>query len=149
MIVTADTNIFVYQFDERDPVKFRAAAAVVDVLQERDSPIALQVCGEFYRACTRRLRRSPWEAAQGARNLMVAHPVFGSTRRSTERALAEAAAGRLSFWDANLLAAAEGAGCTHMLSEDMQDGIRLGTVEGVRPFDEAGLSERARALLQL
>jgi len=149
MIITADTNLFIYATDERDPVRQAAALAATEALQARQSPIALQVCGEFYRACTRRLKRSPWEAAQGARNLMTAYPTFAQTRHSMERALAEAAAGRLSFWDAALLAAADEAGCTHMLSEDMQDGLRVGRTEIVRAFDIGGVSERVRSLLQL
>jgi predicted nucleic acid-binding protein len=149
VIVTADTNLFVYAVDERDPEKLAGALAVTEALRERQWPIGLQVCGEFYRASTRRLKRSPWEAAQGARNLMVSFGVFPATMRSTERALAEAASGRFSFWDANLLSAAEEAGCTHLISEDMQDGARLGRVEVVRAFDTAGVSSRARELLQL
>ena len=149
MIVTADTNVFVYMTDARERTKHAAAGLIAETLRLRTLPIALQVCGEFYRACTRKLGRSPWEAAQAARNLLTAYPTFAATRGSMERALAEAAAGRLSFWDANLLAAAEEAGCTHILSEDMADGLRLGRIEVVRPFDASGPSERARQLLDL
>jgi predicted nucleic acid-binding protein len=43
--------------------------------------------------------------------------------------------GRFSLWDALLLATAERHGCEIVLSEDMQDGARLG---GVMPiFDTA------------
>jgi predicted nucleic acid-binding protein len=149
MIVTADTNLFVYAVDGRDPAKQVSALDLIEVLETRRSPIALQVCGEFFRACTRRLNRSGWEAAQGARNLMTAYRTFGPTRSSTERALAEAAAGRFSYWDAALLAAAEEAECTHILSEDMQDGVCLGRIEVVRPFAAGDVSERARELLRL
>ena len=149
MIVTADTNVFVYAIDERDPGKLADAFAITEALRQRQWPIGLQVCGEFYRASTRRLNRSPWEAAQGARNLMVAFGVFAATMRSMERAFAEAAAGRFSFWDANLLSAAEEAGCTHILSEDMGDGARLGRIEVVRAFDGGGIAHRAREILGL
>ena len=149
MIVTADTNVFVYAIDERDPGKLADAFAVTEALRQREWPIGLQVCGEFYRASTRRLNRSPWEAAQGARNLMISFGVFAATMRSMERAFAEAAAGRFSFWDANLLSAAEEAGCTHILSEDMGDGARLGRIEVVRAFDGGGIAHRAREILGL
>ncbi len=149
MIVTADTNVFVYGVDERSPGRQAAAFTALDAVRVRGWPIGLQVCGEFYRACTRRLHRSPWEAAQAARNLMVLYATFVGTRASTERALAQAAAGRFSYWDAALLAAADEAECTHLLSEDMHDGARLGRVEVVRLFDGDQLSERARSLLGL
>ena len=41
---------------------------------------------------------------------------------------------RLSFWDAMLWAAARRAGCSAILSEDMQHGQRLGGVVFLNPF---------------
>jgi predicted nucleic acid-binding protein len=95
----------------------------------------------------RSLRRPPWQAAQAARNLLTSFPVISATRRSAERGLAEAASGRLSFWDANLLSAAEEGGCTFIISDDMSDGLRLGALEVVHPFAGGSLSDRARAVL--
>lgn len=149
MIVTGDTNLYVYAVDFRDEAKHRAAHALVVALRAHGGPVALQVVGEFYRVLTRRLSFVSWQAAQASRNLLTAHACFGATRASTERALAEAAAGRFSYWDAALLCAAEEAACTHVLSEDMTDGARLGRVEVVRPFGPEGISDRARALLSL
>lgn len=149
MIITADTNIFLYSVDERAPDKQSVALELIEVVRRSRWPVGLQVAGEFYRAATRRLGKAPWEAAQGARNLIASYPSFTATRRSTERALAEAASGRFSFWDANLLSAAEAAGCTHMLTEDMRDGTRLGAIEVVSAFDGSGISARALALLGL
>jgi predicted nucleic acid-binding protein len=147
-VITADTNVFIYNIDVYDPAKHRTAAVIIDALSAQRAPIGLQVAGEVCNALRRRLRRPPWEAAQAARNLLAAGPSFGTTRFSIQRALAEAATGRFSFWDANLLSAAEEAGCTHMISEDMGDGARLGRIEVVHPFAKDGaLSERARDLL--
>jgi predicted nucleic acid-binding protein len=80
---------------------------------------------------------------------MTSFPVFSASVQSTARAFAEAASGRLSFWDANLLCSAEHAGCTHIISEDMADGLRIGRLEVVRAFDNGRPSERVRAILQL
>ena len=146
-MITADTNIFVYNVDVDDLAKHRASAEIVDALVARRAPIALQVAGEFYSVLTRRLRRPPWQSAQAARNLLASFPIIAATRRSTQRAFAEAAAGRFSFWDVNLLSAAEEGGCTHMISEDMADGERLGKIEIVHPFGKDGVSDRARILL--
>ena len=41
---------------------------------------------------------------------------------------------RVSFWDALLWATARQAGCSAIVSEDMQHGRRLGGVEFVNPF---------------
>lgn len=147
MIVTADTNLFVYAVDEREPDKKAVAIEIVGRLQEQGAPIGLQVCGEFFRAATRRLKRTPWEAAQGARNLLTSFPVFTATSRSVTAALAAAAAGQFSFWDANLLAAADEAGCDVLLSEDFRDGTRLGRVVVVQPFAAGGISIGAKRAL--
>ena len=41
---------------------------------------------------------------------------------------------RLSWWDALIAAAAQVAGCAYLLTEDLQDGQMLGTVQVVDPF---------------
>ncbi len=146
-MITADTNIFVYNVDVDDPAKHHASAEILDALAARSAPMVLQVAGEFYSALTRQLRRPPWQCAQAARNLLASFRVIAATQRSTERALAEAATGRLSFWDANLLSAAEAGGCTYIISEDMADGLKLGNLEVVHPFGGGVLSDRARTLL--
>ncbi len=40
----------------------------------------------------------------------------------------------LSHWDALIVAAAQAAGCDHLLTEDLRDGQRLGDVTVVDPF---------------
>ena len=44
---------------------------------------------------------------------------------------------RLGTWDARLLAVCAARGCTHLLSEDLQDGAAYGTVTVVNPFNPA------------
>ena len=149
MIPTVDTNILLYSIDDRDPVKKHGAGAIADALKAGRAPLALQVCGEFYHAATRRLKRPPWVAAQAARNLLTSFPIFAATAQSMARAFAEAASGRLSFWDANLLSSADLAGCTHVISEDMADGLQLGRLEVVHPFENGEPSQRIRELLRL
>jgi predicted nucleic acid-binding protein len=144
---TVDTNVFVYMLDARDPTKQAAAIELVDGLRSRECAVALQVCGELYAALTRRLKRAPWEAAQAARNVLAAFDTYGASRLSVERALAEAMAGRFSYWDALLLASAHEDGCQVCFSEDMTAGIRMGSVEVVAPFGPDGLSEQARKYL--
>lgn len=144
---TIDTNIFVYMLDARDAAKQAAAFELTEQLRSRDCLISLQSCGELYAALTKRLRRAPWEAAQASRNLLASFDTFGATRAATERALAEAMAGRFSYWDALLLASAHEAECNYCFSEDMADGAMLGSVEVVHPFSATGLNQRARDIL--
>jgi predicted nucleic acid-binding protein len=53
---------------------------------------------------------------------------------------------RLSFWDAMLWATARQIGCAAILSEDMQDGRRLGGVAFINPF-AADAAARLAAVL--
>jgi predicted nucleic acid-binding protein len=62
-------------------------------------------------------------------------------------ALAEAAAGRFSYWDALLLATLGRAGCSVLLSEDMADGARLAGVTVRDPFAADTLPDEIEALL--
>jgi predicted nucleic acid-binding protein len=147
-MITGDTNLFVCNVDLRDPLKCEIACGLVDAMKAAGAPVAFQVVGEFYSVLTRKVARAPWEAAQAARNLTASFPMFGTSAECISRALAEASAGRFSYWDALLLASADLAGCSVLLSEDMADGARLGGVEVVHPFGPDGISDRARAALQ-
>lgn len=147
-MITADTNIFVYLHDEAEPQKRAAARLVVERLTERDASVALQVVGEYQNALRRRLRVPPWLAAQEARTLLEAFDVFPPTRAAAERALEQLAAGRLSYWDALLLASAAEVGCKTLLSEDMQDASSVFGVRIINPFAEGGLSPAAREALR-
>ena len=59
------------------------------------------------------------------------------------------ASGRLSYWDALMLASAREVGCTTFISEDLQDGARLFGLEIVNPFGATGPSSRVCELLEL
>lgn len=149
-MISADTNIFVYAVDDRDPEGRQAAArAVVLRLTAMQQPIALQVVGELQNVLRRRLRLPPHVAMQQARNIFAALPNFAYDARCVETALGQAAAGRFSYWDALLLAACARAGITTLLSEDMQDGSVFQGVRITNPFSPQGLTPRTRELLQL
>ncbi len=148
MIVTADTNVFLYAFDTAD-VRRDAAVAIVTSLRRRPAPVGLQVCGEFFRAATRRLGMSPVQAAEEAGHMLRSYPTFAADRKSMGLALQLAVTGKFSFWDANLLAAADEALCDVILSEDMSEGTRVGRVKVVRPFEAGRLSVATRALLEI
>ena len=111
--------------------------------------MALQVVGEVQNVLRRKFKIPNWKAAQVGYNLLQTFETFAYSRDAVDRALGQLSAGHLSYWDALLLASADEAGCTVLLTEDMGDGERLGNVEIVNPFAEGGdLSARARELLE-
>ena len=148
-MVKADANIYVYTFDNRDSLKQAIATQVVVALKLKRGPLPLQLVGELQNVLRRKLKAPPAFAAAEALELMRNHEVFGYPEAAVMRALKEAARGRLGYWDALMLAAAAEAGCTSMLSEDMQNGATLFGLEIVSPFSPAGVSARASELLGL
>ena len=149
MILSADTNVFVYAVDGRDAAKQAVARRILDNLLDSEHPLALQVVGEYQNVLRRRLGMPVSAASQHARNLFVAFPTFGYDAACVDLALAFSAAGRCGYWDGLLLAACSRAGVGVLLSEDMQDGAVLGGVRVINPFDASGLSPAARELLDL
>ncbi|MBW0150439.1 MAG: PIN domain-containing protein [Phenylobacterium sp.] len=149
MIVSADTNVFVYALDDRDASKQAIARAVIAALAEQEQPIALQVVGEVQNALRRRLKMPAPHAAQQARNLFVTFPSFAYDDACVDLALAYAGAGRFGYWDGLLLAACGRAGVQALLSEDMQDGQTIGGVQIINPFGPDGLTKAASQTLQL
>jgi predicted nucleic acid-binding protein len=148
-VITADSNVFIYLYDDLAPEKRTTAELVVRALSERRSAVALQVVGEVQNVLRRKFKAPSWKAAQVGYNLLQAFETFAYSRDAVDRALGQLSAGRFSYWDALLLASADEAGCTTLLSEDMRSGDRLGNVEIVNPFaQDGGLSARARELLE-
>jgi predicted nucleic acid-binding protein len=149
-VITVDSNVFVYLYDDRAPEKAATAEVVVRALAERKSAVALQVVGEVQNVLRRKFKTPNWKAAQVGHNLLQAFETFSYSRDAVDRALGQLSTGRFSYWDALLLASADEAGCTTLLSEDMKSGDRLGNVEIVNPFaEDGGLSARARELLEV
>jgi predicted nucleic acid-binding protein len=148
-MISCDTNLFVYAYDNRDLTKQSTARLVLATLPGRGAAVGLQVVGEVQNALRKRLRAPPQVAYELAADLLTQFSSFAYDERAVGIALAEAIAGRLSYWDALLLAAADGAGVHTMLSEDMADGLVFGELEVVNPFGRDGPSDRARRLLAL
>jgi predicted nucleic acid-binding protein len=125
-----DTNIVVYAFATGDP---RCAKA--EQLLAAGGTISVQVLNEFVNVSRRKLGRD-WRQIADA--LAVIRTLLGTpvpiTVRTHESAVAIARRGRLAFYDALILAAAIGADCDTVLSEDMQDGSKVGGVTIRNPF---------------
>jgi predicted nucleic acid-binding protein len=146
-VITADTNVLVYLWDTYAPGKTSVAQTVAAMMTERGSRLALQVVGETQNVLLRKLRQPAWQAAENARTLLTAYETFQASAANASEALTMMASGRFSYWDGLLVTAARDAECRIMLSEDMQDGQRLGDLEVVNPFGEDGPSSRLRELL--
>ena len=146
-MITVDTNVLIYLWDNDAPDKMEIARTVAAALHQRSAPLALQVIGETQNVLRRKLTQPPWQAAQNARYLLTAFDTFLASEANAAESLTLMAAGRMSYWDAMLVTAARDAGCTVLLSEDMQDGARLDALEIVDPFKASTSGDRLHQLL--
>lgn len=131
-----DTNVLVYQFDTREPEKqVRARAWMEHLWSARAGLISFQVLQEFYATVTRKL--NPGLPAEEARKVVRAlwtwQPV-GIDERVFLTAWAVQERFGLSWWDALIAAAARLAGCSHLLTEDLQHGQDLDGLRVINPF---------------
>jgi predicted nucleic acid-binding protein len=148
-LLTLDSNILVYAVDTRDAFKRETAMAIIAAAARVPSRLGLQVLGEFFVASTRKIRVPSKIAQDRIEYLLATFETFHQTPAAVVRAIAESIRGRFSYWDAVLLASAEEAGCTLMLSEDKADGCKLGNLVVRNPFGPGGLSDAAKAALAL
>jgi len=148
-MISADTNLFVYAYDSRNLTKQSTARVVLDALAGQEATIGLQVVGEVQSALRKRLKAPAQVAYQLASDLLTRFVSFAYDERAVRVAIAEASAGRLNYWDAVLLAAANEAGVRTMLSEDMSDGLIFGGLKVVNPFGPDGPTDRVCELLAL
>jgi predicted nucleic acid-binding protein len=145
--VTLDTNVLIYSLDNRDPVRQQIAEDVIRHAGAARSTLTVVTLGEFYKVTTRKLPVTKALARQYLLDFSRLFRVQSYDVSDLHRAALESEAGRFEFWDAVMLSAAERAGCTICLSEDMADGAKLGGITVRNPFGAGGLTAAARTAL--
>lgn len=125
-----DSNVLVYAFASGDP-----RSAVAEVALAEGGVLGVQPLNELTNVLRRKLGRS-WEDIQQIVDVLEAllgapRPLTGAVHR---HAVELARRHTLSFYDALIIAAAQDAGCTTLLSEDLQHGSRYGSLQVVNPF---------------
>jgi predicted nucleic acid-binding protein len=128
-----DTNILVYAVDRREGDKHLRALEIMERSVDLDCVLSAQALAEFVVAATRRRMLSKPHAIAQARDWRLLFPVVTASALAFDSALTAFEAGRFGLWDALLLATARGAGCTIVLSEDMQDRAALDGITVAQP----------------
>ena len=147
---TLDSNLLVYSVVIDAGERHQLALDIVDKAPDVDCWLTLQSLSEFYAVATRKRLMSTADAAAQVNDWLSFFPLIAASASAVRAALTETVAGRASYWDALLIATAAEAGCTLILTEDLQDGAVLGGVEIRNPFDPGGgLTARSRQLLGL
>lgn len=130
-----DTNVWVYAVDRADPAKQARAIELLSPANAGSIVTSAQVLGEFYTTVTRKLARPVGQdEAATMVDQMRRLPVVEITADGVTAAIAGSRTWRLSYWDALIVVAAQTAGCTRLLSEDLADGATYGSVRVRTPF---------------
>lgn len=134
-MIFVDTNVYFYAHDAQQPAKQAVCRAWLIVLgQQRLGRTNLQVANEFTDVVLRKRRDIPSETVfRLADEILMwgSAPINAGTIRLARRIRSSTA---YSWWDCLLLASAIELGCTHFLSEDLQDGQQIDTLTIVDPF---------------
>ena len=135
--VFLDTNVFIYHLDATDPAKHATAERIVrGALAEGDACISYQVVQECLNVALRKAEVSlSLDAARSYLDVVLA-PLMQvpASQALYHRALDVQARWRFGFYDALIVAAAQAAGCSRLLSEDLQHGQRIDALTVVNPF---------------
>jgi predicted nucleic acid-binding protein len=144
-MIAFDTNVLIYVVDTLDRERHEAAVEIVGGAMRRQEVVfPLQSFAEFFHVSTRKFRLAPAAARGFIDTWRAAAPVVPYTEADLLAAIDAVAAHKLSFFDALLWATAERAGVLYLVTEDQQDGRRLGRVTFLQPF-----AARNRAVLGL
>ncbi len=129
-----DTNVLVYADDQAAPTKQRRAVELVaEHRRAGTGVVSLQVLQEYFVVIARKLKVD----ARVARRKVELLAEFDVATPGVTDILAAIDLHRLhglSFWDALILRTAHQAGCTVLLSEDLQAAQEIDSVRIVNPF---------------
>ena len=132
--VFIDTNILVYAYDARDARKHELAKQILnDVWKEQlDATISIQVLQEFFSVMSRRSGDSRYyrEVVESLLYWTVIENTCGLMRLAMEIHRQYGT----SFYDANIIAAAQISGAKELWTEDLNTGQDYGGVVAVNPL---------------
>jgi predicted nucleic acid-binding protein len=135
MSLTFDTNILVYTLRTPGNVRLVQARDLVNRGTRQGSlTLLLQSLTEFSYVALRKLRMDIATVERRVNAFRRAAPVHPPSEPDLVIALQFVRQHRIAFWDALMCATAERAGVRHLLTEDLQDGRRLGQLTIVNPF---------------
>jgi predicted nucleic acid-binding protein len=143
--ILIDTNLLIYLYDQNQPQKQNQSERVLEQLElTRSGRLSVQALAEFFSVATRKLSPSltSTEALDQVTLFTRLWPVFDLT----PMILMEAGRGvrdhKLSYYDAQVWAAARLNQVPIVFSEDFRDGSILEGVRFVNPFSPKFLLEK-------
>lgn len=134
MTVFIDTNILVYLHDADAGERHQKAHELIQTAKSNDilPYISIQVLQELYVVLTR--QRVPPDVAREVIEHYLLWNVIDNTAPLLRAALEIQQRYKLSFWDANIIAAAQAAGAKELWTEDLNHGQKYEGIRAVNPF---------------
>jgi predicted nucleic acid-binding protein len=129
-----DTNLIVYANDARDPQKqARAITVVAQAMHDGTGVISTQVMQEYAVIAGSKLHQDADTILQQL-SLLESLEVVQITPALIRRGLELQFRYQINYWDASILAAAEHAQCSRLLTEDLNPGQLYATVRIENPL---------------
>jgi predicted nucleic acid-binding protein len=137
-MIAIDTNIYVYRFDQKEPVKQAIAKTLIARLaRDGESRLLWQVAGELLNQLTywqHQMLLQRQEASRMFRQTRKLFPLVLPTGQTLDNALQLSDKYSLQHWDSMLLGACLEAGITTLYTEDMGAPRKIDTIELINPF---------------
>jgi predicted nucleic acid-binding protein len=135
--IFVDTNVLLYAISTAQGEQKKAAVAR-SILQNADWGWSSQIAGEFVRASTSAKQSNPLSFAQARSfvQIWMAFPLIAVDGGIVLDAIDVAQRFQISYFDAQVVAAAKRLGCKQIRTEDLNHGQDYGGVVVVNPFME-------------
>jgi predicted nucleic acid-binding protein len=129
-----DTNILIYQMDNREVAKQKKCRELVRALVLRhEAVISTQILQEFYVACTAKLKVKPILVKgmiHGFQNMEVVTVGADLINEAIDTSIQY----QISFWDSLVVVSAESAKCQCLITEDLNEGQIIRNVKIQNPM---------------
>ena len=133
-----DTNVFIHAIDTSPDLKRKRDVArhlIKEHIRNETGVISIQVLQEFYHVSTHKIQVPL--SSEGALEFLHYVAVLDTVHPELDMIVAGIRLHekhRVSFWDALIIQAALTAGCTRLLSEDLQHGLEIDRLTVENPF---------------
>jgi predicted nucleic acid-binding protein len=129
-----DTNIVVYANDKRDPVKQKTAIDLISTLIDSGrGVVSTQVLQEYAVTALQKLQQRP-DVVIRTIAILEHFEVIHQTPEMIRKAVELKTLYHISFWDACIISNAEVAGCSTIISEDLNSGRFYSGIAVINPF---------------
>lgn len=131
-----DTNILVYAYDTHDPIKQKIAKGLIlENIRNGQGWLSIQVFGEFFNVVTKKIPEPlTSEEARDAIGYLSLLNITEMDMKLVLRAIDTHQKYATSYWDSMIIASAERANCSRLLSEDFNSPQMYHGIIAENPF---------------